>query len=186
MTPEELAPEIVARVLAGDVNAFGALVLRHEVGIRAYMAVRLDDPHEAEDLAQEVFLIAFRKLGDFDVARPMSAWLRGIAANVLRNRLRKREAAPAESPELLEQGAARLEEERGGGPLAQALQQCLDHLEPRARELVERRYGRGDSVGDICRDLQRQHSAVTMALHRIRQQLRQCIQRRLTPAGGGA
>jgi RNA polymerase sigma-70 factor (ECF subfamily) len=186
MNPEEETGRVVARVLAGDVDAFGTLVLRHELGIRAYMAVRLDDPHEAEDLAQEVFLIAFRKLADFDVSRPMSAWLRGIASNVLRNRLRKREPAQAPIPEILEEGAARMEEDRGGGPIAQALERCLEHLEPRARELVERRYGRGDSVGDICRDLQRQHSSVTMALHRIRQQLRQCVERRLTPAGGGA
>jgi RNA polymerase sigma-70 factor (ECF subfamily) len=42
-------------------------------------------PHDAEDLAQEVFVIAHRRAHEFDATRPPAAWLFGIAKNVLRD-----------------------------------------------------------------------------------------------------
>lgn len=180
-------PEIVAQVLAGNVDAFGALVERHQLPVRAFMAARLADRHEAEDLAQEVFVIAYQKLAEYDPSRPLGAWLRGIAANVLRNHLRRRhETAPGELEGILEARAAQIEEDRGGAPLVLALRQCLEGLAPHARELVERRYAHGQSLADLGRALAKQHSALTMALHRIRQQLKDCVERRLGSLGGRA
>lgn len=48
--------------------------------------LRLGAPaRDAEDLAQEVFVIAHRRAGEYDATRPPTAWLFGIAKNVLRD-----------------------------------------------------------------------------------------------------
>lgn len=178
----------IERVLKGDVEAFGPLVREFQVPIRAFLAARLDDTHEAEDLAQEVFLIVFRRLSDFDATRPMSAWLRGIAANVLRNHLRRRReqthGAAAELAEAVEQSVARVEQDEGADRVLLALRICLRSLDAGARDLVERRYMAGHSLAELGDQLQRRHSTLTMALHRIRCRLRECVQRQLQGAEG--
>lgn len=185
---EETNRDIVLRVRGGEIDAFGELVLRHELSVRAYLAARLDDVHEAEDLAQEVFVIAYRRLPDFDPSKPMGAWLRGIAHNVLRNSLRRRQGQPGSLEGFLEQaiesGAARWEERAEGSSIVAALEQCLGALAPHARELIKKRYAQGESVAALSRLMGVKHSALTMMLHRVRSGLRDCMEQRLAAAGG--
>lgn len=180
---------IVLRARTGDPHALESIVHRHQLSVRAYLAARLEDVHEAEDLAQEVFVTAFRRLGDFDPTRPMSAWLRGIASNLLRNHLRRRhgEVRGIDSAleSTLERNVARLEEERGGSRIVLALRQCVQTLEPHARTMVERRYAHGDTLEALRRGTELKHSALTMTLHRIRRRLRDCMERRMAAAGEG-
>ena len=79
--------ELVARAQRGDLDAFGALVRRHEV-----MAVRVATvvcgSSGAEDATQEAFVRAYRSLHRFDVQRPFRPWLARIVANVAKNRVR--------------------------------------------------------------------------------------------------
>ena len=82
--------ELVRECLDGDTAAYGVLVRRYhrrviEVGYRA-----LRDGALAEDLAQEVFLRAYRSLGGFDEGRRFGAWLMGIAANRVRDHIKSR------------------------------------------------------------------------------------------------
>ncbi len=143
----------------------------------------MKDPHEAEDLAQEVFVTAFRKLADFDAARPMGPWLRSIALNLLRNHWRKFRAQPiggnAELAELLDRHiAAECSSERE--PLLHAaLHDCLERMEGPARDLLHRRYGEEESVRELSDSLQRGYSALTMQLHRLREVLADCIGRKM-------
>ncbi len=167
---------IVLRVRGGDLEAFGALVRRYELGVRAYLAARLDDRHEAEDLAQEVFVTAYRNLDSYAPERPLGAWLRGMAANLLRNHLRKRREAPGAEGFL----AALVEKVAPDpGRAVEALRRCVEGLDARSRELVERRYAREEPLAEIGRALELQHSALTMSLHRLRARLRDCMERRL-------
>lgn len=71
----------VERALAGDREAFGALVERHqEVAFRAaYLIVR--DAQAAEDVAQEAFVRAYRELPRFRVGEPFRPWLLRIVQN---------------------------------------------------------------------------------------------------------
>ena len=81
--------EIVARVLAGDKAAFGALIERHRASALAFSR-RILDPNEAEDAVQEAFLAAFLSLKALRDAGRFRAWILGIVANVCRDRLRRR------------------------------------------------------------------------------------------------
>lgn len=174
----------------GDGVAFAALVALHHRGIRACLVARLPDPHEAEDLAQDVFVTAYRKLGEFDATRPLAPWLRSIALNLLRNHRRKFRAQAVggntELAELLDERiAAECTADRE--PLLHAaLHDCLDHMDGPARELLRRRYGEEQSVRELSDELQRGYSALTMQLHRLREVLAECIARKLGKAEGTA
>ena len=55
----------------------------------AYIRTFTRDAQIAEDLFQETMLIAWRKFDEFDSRQSLSAWLRGIAKNLIRNAWRK-------------------------------------------------------------------------------------------------
>jgi RNA polymerase sigma-70 factor (ECF subfamily) len=90
----------IERVRAGDVESFRILVRRHEQAVFGTVRNLIDDAGECEDVAQEVFLAAYRNLGAYDPHRaPFAAWLLAIARNKCfsaRKRLR-RTPRPAES-----------------------------------------------------------------------------------------
>jgi RNA polymerase sigma-70 factor (ECF subfamily) len=80
---------LVARFQRGDEEAFDELVDRHRR--RVYSLVcRLASPAEAEDLAQEVFIAAYRALPTFRGDAQFSTWLYRIAVHVCSHHLRKR------------------------------------------------------------------------------------------------
>jgi len=167
----------------GDVDAFAVLVERHHRGVRACLVARMNDPHEAEDLAQDVFVTAFRKLDEFDPERPLAPWLRSIALNRLRNHWRKfRARAIGGNAELAELLDRRVADEFGPErePLLHgALRDCLERMDGPARDLLQRRYGEEESVRQLAERLQRGYSALTMQLHRLRELLANCIRRKL-------
>jgi RNA polymerase sigma-70 factor (ECF subfamily) len=85
--------EALARVAAGDVEAFQPLVERHQDRLIAVCQRLLGDREAARDAAQEVFLKAFRKAGDFEPRAQVSTWLYRIAVNHCLNVLRRRRIA---------------------------------------------------------------------------------------------
>ena len=82
--------ELIANTQKGDLTSFSTLVKTYQGKVYAYLAVRLNNKHEAEDLTQEAFLTAYKKIKSFDTNMPFIAWIKGIAANLLRNHWRKR------------------------------------------------------------------------------------------------
>lgn len=167
----------------GDTTAFSELVMRHQWTIRAFLLTRLSRKEEAEDLAQETFVTAWRKLAGFDDSRPFVPWLRGIALNLLRNHLRKFKEAPIGGDEalqaLLDQQMDRWDEAAGEPPRMSALADCLAQVDGPARELLNARYVEGHSLRELCARTGRKHSAITMQLHRLRQMLADCVERRM-------
>jgi RNA polymerase sigma-70 factor (ECF subfamily) len=85
---------LVDAVLGGDREAFRALVERESPVVLAVCRRILDDPSDAEDAAQDAFLIAYRKLGTFRGDGPLGGWLMRIAIREARDRaLARRPAA---------------------------------------------------------------------------------------------
>lgn len=81
---------VVAAVQAGDRSAFASLVERHRREIQAYCSRMLGSVSEAEDLAQETFLRAWRSRASFEGRSTFRAWIYRIATNVCLDRLRCR------------------------------------------------------------------------------------------------
>lgn len=82
--------EALARVAAGDVEAFALLVEAHQQRLLRLCERMLGDLEEARDAVQEVFLKAFRKAGEFRPHGQVYTWLYRIAVNHCLNRLRRR------------------------------------------------------------------------------------------------
>ena len=82
--------DVLARVAAGDVESFSVLVRRHEKRLVRLCERLLQNPEEARDAAQEVFLKAFRKAASYRPRGQVYTWLYRIAVNHCLNLLRRR------------------------------------------------------------------------------------------------
>lgn len=82
--------DTLSRVAAGETDAFVELVASHQERLLRLCERLLGDAEEARDAAQEVFLKAFRKAGDFRPQGQVYTWLYRIAVNHCLNRLRRR------------------------------------------------------------------------------------------------
>jgi RNA polymerase sigma-70 factor, ECF subfamily len=86
---------IIARVLHGDTEAFRVIVERYRGPVISMVAGLLGERGSAEDIAQDVFLAAYRHLAVFDPTRSaFSTWLFTIARNKCINAAQKRRAEP--------------------------------------------------------------------------------------------
>src|SRR5438552_9561500 len=81
---------LAARSAAGDRDAFGELVLRHQAAARRVCRAVTGDDHDADDAAQDAFLSALDRIETYDRARPFGPWLMRIATNAAIDLLRRR------------------------------------------------------------------------------------------------
>jgi RNA polymerase sigma factor (sigma-70 family) len=90
--------DLIARVMSReDHNAFGELVRRYQSPVRAFLTrMTRGDSHLADDLAQETFLKAWKKLSGYRGGARFSTWLFGIAINEFRTAARSKKEIAAE------------------------------------------------------------------------------------------
>ena len=171
---------LLERARQGDLDAFGQIIHLHQKWVRGYLRGQLRDWASADDLAQDVFVTAFRKLKSYRADSSLESWLRGIAHNHLRNFIRKRREEYVGGNEELERVAdAACERWAGrssGYAHADALHDCLETLEGSSREIVTQRYVMGKTVREIAAETGRGYSALTMQLYRVREALGKCIE----------
>jgi RNA polymerase sigma-70 factor (ECF subfamily) len=80
--------ELVARARDGDAAAFGDLVLRHQTAVRRAALAATGSPADADDVAQDAFLLAYRRLKSFRGRASFKTWLLTITWNQAINRRR--------------------------------------------------------------------------------------------------
>src|SRR5574344_2072200 len=88
---------LVERVQKGDKRAFDLLVLKYQHRILGLVVRFVHDPHEAQDVAQEAFVKAYRALGNFRGDSAFYTWLYRIAINTAKNYLVSRNRRPPSS-----------------------------------------------------------------------------------------
>ena len=99
-----LDAQLASLAAAGDDNAFTSLVTRFHPAVFRWSLIFADDPDEAEDIAQEVFVRVHRQIGDYRSDGPREGWLyritRRAAAQLRRTRHRRGRLAltPAARP----------------------------------------------------------------------------------------
>jgi RNA polymerase sigma-70 factor (ECF subfamily) len=86
--------ELVRRAQKAERGAFDLLVLRYQHKVVKLVARLLRDPAEAEDVAQEAFVKAYRALGSFRGDSAFYTWLYRIAVNTARNSIASRQRRP--------------------------------------------------------------------------------------------
>jgi RNA polymerase sigma-70 factor, ECF subfamily len=82
--------ELIQRIVAKDDAAFRTLVELYQSSVLNVCYRILSDRQDAEDVAQDVFVMVYRKAGSFRSESGLSTWLYRIAVNLSLNRLRKR------------------------------------------------------------------------------------------------
>jgi RNA polymerase sigma-70 factor (ECF subfamily) len=86
--------ELVRRAQRNERGAFDLLVLKYQHKVVKLVARLLRDPAEAEDVAQEAFVKAYRALGSFRGDSAFYTWLYRIAVNTARNAIASRQRRP--------------------------------------------------------------------------------------------
>lgn len=156
----------------------------NQTRLTGYVYSLLGDHGRAADVVQETNLVLWRKLSEFDPARPFLPWAFGIARFQvlahLRDRKRDRLLLDAELAEQLS-GVAEQQSEHLEA-VQTALRPCLQKLTDNNRQLVELRYFREMSLAEIANAVDRTDGSLKVALLRIRRQLAACVQRRLADA----
>ncbi len=100
--------ELVARARAGDNDAFGLLVERHEANVYGLCIKMLRNPEDAEDCLQEVFVKAYKALPSFREEARFSTWIYRIATNACLMRIRKKKLDTVSLDQPLELGEAEI------------------------------------------------------------------------------
>jgi len=80
---------IVEKCLNGDIDSFEYLVAKYKKLVYSIAISFFKDPHLAEDITQEVFFKAYRKLDMYDTGMKFSSWISRIAHNTCIDTLRK-------------------------------------------------------------------------------------------------
>ncbi len=93
-TAEQSDLELVRRAQRNERGAFDLLVLKYQHKVVKLVARLLRDPAEAEDVAQEAFVKAYRALGSFRGDSAFYTWLYRIAVNTARNAIASRQRRP--------------------------------------------------------------------------------------------
>lgn len=186
--------ELIARARAGDQDAFAELVMRH--ADRVYGALRRFglDSEEADEVAQEVFVRAWRGLPRFEARSRFSTWLYRIAFNEAQRRLSHRPPRAADPDSGRGDEIVSLPESAALGPEAQTLdrefertlERALDELPADWRAAVVLRDIEGLSTHDAAEITGVREAAFKSRLHRGRMRLRALLEPYLKLEEGGA
>ena len=163
------------RSVGADADRFRALFESEFVAIVGYAARRLHDPTEAADVAADVFVIAWRRIGDVPRGSDARLWLYGVARNVVSNHTRSRRRRGR----LVERLRSELHVlPTAIGPATVdviALRQALSTLGDDDRELLMLATWEGLSPSQIASVLEVPPGTVRSRLHRARQALRDAL-----------
>ena len=168
--------QLVALALAGDARAFGALVARYQDLAVSVAYAATGDLGLSEDLAQEAFVVAWRRLASLASRDRFAPWLCGIVRHVGRSERRhRRRHAPAGSPEPLDAlPAARpspLDEAMAREALVRTWH-ALSALPPRYREPLVLFCRLDHSHARVAASLGLSEETVRQRVSRARQRLR--------------
>jgi RNA polymerase sigma-70 factor (ECF subfamily) len=166
-------------VLAGDERAWQAWYEQSYEGLAAYVAWRCAGLRDlGEEVIQETWLTAVRRIRSFDPERGSFAnWLRGIAANVLRNHFRRNERRGSTNPphngQVSPLPSAELTVERRDQ--AERTAHTLTELPERYEAVLRAKYLDQQSVADIAAAWSETPKAIESLLTRARQAFREAF-----------
>lgn len=157
-----------------------ALVADHHADVWRYLRFLGCDASTADDLTQETFL----KLvgGAFEERDPRStaAYLRSVARNLFRMSIRSsRNVTSLADLDLADAAWEQAEAVAQGEERRRALGECMRALGERARQALHHQYSEHRSGREIASLLGISHENLRVVLHRAKQALRKCVQRKL-------
>ncbi len=184
MTSEQSIADLVGLAKGGSLPAFAAIVSRLEGRLYNFLLRRTRSAADAEDLAQESFVRAWQRIGQYDPRFQFTTWLftianRLAAAHYRKNgrieRARRRDPAPGRPPD---DPARRVAD----ADLTRHLWAVADReLSVHQRTALWLRYAEDLSIREIARITGRTQTAVRVTLFRARASLGACVAGRAQP-----
>lgn len=175
--------ELVAKIIAGDGDAFRTLYDTHKKHLLRACWYFLGDDPETEDVVQETFIKAVQHLPNFRFESSLSTWLNHIAVNLCRDLLEKKKKSLPVTVEFFTPRPSR-EQEGTSYPeeVLGILKEEIQAVEGRDKELLTLRELQGLSYEAIAHRLKIPLGSVTSGIYRARQKLIERVRKRL-PAG---
>lgn len=164
--------ELIAACLGGDEGAFGQLVRQHERRVFRLAGRFFHRREDAEEVAQETFLTAWRRLATYRGEAPLEHWLTRICLNCCYGRLRRK-------PKAEEPFSSDLEAPGIDPNARMEVEGLLRRLSPQDRFILLLLDGEGWSVADIARRLGWTRVNVKVRAHRARKKLRRVLEQEL-------
>jgi RNA polymerase sigma-70 factor, ECF subfamily len=180
---------MIAAILAGDIQLYHELIRPYERGVYVMALSYMKNEADAEDVAQEAIVRAFRKLYSFRSESRFSTWLISIAVNEARTRLRRHALVRMESldqlpdedkslsPALLRDWREIPSEAIERDEVRKLIQQAVDQLPDIYREVFLLRDVEELSINEAAEVLKISIPSVKVRLHRARLML----QKQLAP-----
>jgi len=192
--PDRDEAQMIAAILAGDTRQYHELIRPYERSVYKMALSFMKNESDAEDVAQEAFLKAFRKLADFRGQAKFSTWLISITLNEARSRLRRQSMVPMESldqtseegghisPALLRDWREVPSEALERKEIRAILIEAIGHLSPLYREVLLLRDVEEFSIEETAAALTITPGTVKVRLHRARMMMQKELAPKLKSA----
>jgi RNA polymerase sigma-70 factor (ECF subfamily) len=168
---DALLTRAIAATKAGDTSALHFIYVRYADDVRGYVQSIVRDPHDAEDITQNVFaklMKAIRKYEQREV--PFAAWILRVARNASLDHMRARRLIPCEEVRTSDEGYEQIGFER-----SQSIREALERLPEEQREVLVLRHIAGLSPGEIAERLDKSEGSIHGLHHRGRGALRAAL-----------
>jgi len=168
---------------------FVALTVRHERRVRLFIATLHPERGDIDEIVQDTWLVAWKKIGHFHYSgeepdEEFVRWLCTIARYEVMKYRRKSAPRIILDEQVIESLASlQFDEADYFDARHDALSTCIEHLRPRDKEIIRRRYEENLSVQELANWIGRSADAVYKSLNRIRTSLLACIERTLNREG---
>lgn len=172
MAEPEQENEWIRRSQGGDQKAFGNLIQLHQRMIHSLTYRMTGSLSDAEDLAQDAFVRAFRQIRSFRRESRFSSWLYQIAINQCLNWRKRNERRE----KLHEEWSVQDEAPRGNEDMSERVQEALLKLKPKQRAAVVLAWCEGMNHADAARALGCSETTVSWRLFVARRQLKRLLQ----------
>jgi RNA polymerase sigma-70 factor, ECF subfamily len=169
---------LVDRAKTGDQDAFGELFVRFRQNVFVMAMAKMRNTAEAEELTQEVFVHAMRKLPQLRDARCFAGWLRRITARMAINRITRRGPAFGTEPEILDAIAGHEHDPADDLERSEAkaeLFEALSALKPDDRATLEAFYIRHQSLKEMANEFDAPLGTIKRRLFVARNRLRDVL-----------
>ena len=168
----ESAERFLIEAAQRDPSRFGELYEQNFHRVYAFIARRVGDRAEAEDLTAEVFHLALANLARFEWRGvPFAVWLFRIASNAIIDRAKRasREREASRPIDVESSGINSIEDEI---ERRAELFKLVDELPPNQRQVISLRFAEGKSIREIAHEMNRSEGAIKQLQFRALQSLR--------------
>ena len=182
--------ELVSRCKKGDLDAFEALVIKHQGKMLNFAFRMVGNYEDACEIVQDSFLSAYKAIQQFEGRSSFSTWLCSIVINTSRNRIRQIKASSGheqfslDEPVSTEDGSMRTElaadcpsvlDQLEKKEIKAGVQKCINTLESEFREVLILRDIQGFSYDEISAMLKVAQGTVKSRLFRAREYMKRCL-----------